>query len=206
MLTIYDNIVIATYFLLMISVGVAFKKFNKNTSDYFRGGGSMLWWLVGSTTFISFISAVTYTGAAGKAYETGTFVMVAYIGNATGFLVSYLYFSSRFRQTRVVTAIEVVRERFGKLNEQFFTWMVVPFGVIHGGVWLFSLGIIVSTVFGVDIYLTIISVQHWNCGAFYVISWGFLGSSCKRFYAGNDNGSDSNCTFSFIIKTCWGCW
>lgn len=158
MLTIYDTIVIITYFLLMIGVGMAFKKFNKNTSDYFRGGGSMLWWLVGATTFISFISAVTYTGAAGKAYETGTFVMVAYIGNAIGFLVSFLYFSARFRQTRVVTAIEVVRERFGKLNEQFFTWMVVPFGVIHGGVWLFSLGIIVSTVVGIDMYITIISV------------------------------------------------
>ncbi len=158
MLSIYDNIVIVTYFLFMIAVGVAFKKFNKNTSDYFRGGGSMLWWMVGATTFISFISAVTYTGAAGKAYETGTFVMVAYIGNALGFFVSYLYFSERFRQTRAVTAIEVVRERFGRLNEQFFTWMVVPFGVIHGGVWLFSLGIIVSTVLGVDMYVTIYSV------------------------------------------------
>jgi len=118
----------------------------------------MLWWLVGATTFMSFISAVTYTGAAGKAYETGTFVFVVYIGNGVGFFISYLYFSKRFRQTRVVTAIEVVRERFGKVNEQFFTWMVVPFGVIHGGVWLYSLGIIISTVFGVSMEITVLTV------------------------------------------------
>jgi len=158
MLTIYDNIVIVTYFLLMIGVGMAFKKFNKNTSDYFRGGGSMLWWLVGATTFISFVSAVTYTGAAGKAYESGTFVFVVYFANGIGFFISYLYFSERFRQSRAVTAIEVVRERFGKINEQFFTWMVVPFGVIHGGLWLYSLGIIISTVFGIDMYVTVVSV------------------------------------------------
>lgn len=158
MLTIYDNVVIITYFLIMIGVGIVFKRMNKNTSDYFRGGGSMLWWLVGATTFMSFISAVTYTGAAGKAYETGTFIFIVYMANGVGFFISFLYFSKRFRQTRVVTAIEVVRDRFGKANEQFFTWMVVPFGVIHGGVWLYSLGIIISTVFGVSMEMTVLSV------------------------------------------------
>ena len=158
MLSIYDHSVIVIYFVLMIVIGFVFKHFNKSTSDYFRSGGSMLWQLVGATTFMSFISAVTYTGGAGKAYETGTFVFVVYFANGVGFLISYLYFSYRFRQTRAVTAIEVVRDRFGRVNEQFFTWMVVPFGVIHGGVWLYSLGIIVSTVFGIDINVTILSV------------------------------------------------
>jgi len=158
MISNYDYLVVIAYFILMIAVGVVFKRMNKNTSDYFRGGGSMLWWLVGATTFMSFISAVTYTGAAGKAYETGTFVFVVYMANGVGFFISFLYFSKRFRQTRVVTAIEVVRERFGRVNEQFFTWMVVPFGVIHGGVWLYSLGIIISTVFGVSMEVTVLSV------------------------------------------------
>ena len=158
MLSIFDYIVVLAYFILMVALGIVFKRMNKSTSDYFRGGGSMLWWMVGATTFMSFISAVTYTGAAGKAYETGTFVFTVYMANGLGFFISFLYFSKRFRQTRLVTAIEVVRERFGKANEQFFTWLVVPFGIIHGGVWLYGLGIIVSTVFGVSMEMTVISV------------------------------------------------
>ena len=158
MLSIFDYIVVLAYFILMVALGIVFKRMNKSTSDYFRGGGSMLWWMVGATTFMSFISAVTYTGAAGKAYETGTFVFTVYMANGLGFFISFLYFSKRFRQTRLVTAIEVVRERFGKTNEQFFTWLVVPFGVIHGGVWLYGLGIIVSTVFGVSMEMTVIAV------------------------------------------------
>ena len=158
MLSTYDYLVVVAYFILMIAVGITFKRMNKSTSDYFRGGGSMLWWLVGATTFMSFISAVTYTGAAGKAYETGTFVFTVYIANGVGFFISFLYFSKRFRQTRAVTAIEIVRERFGKASEQFFTWLVVPFGVIHGGVWLYGLGIIVSTVFGVSMEITVLAV------------------------------------------------
>ena len=114
MLSIYDYVVIIAYFILMVVIGFVFKKFNKTTSDYFRSGGSMMWQLVGATTFMSFISAVTYTGAAGKAYDAGTFVFVVYFANGLGFLISSLYFSFRFRQTRVITAIEVVRDRFGK--------------------------------------------------------------------------------------------
>jgi len=158
MLSTYDYLVVVAYFILMVAIGISFKRMNKSTSDYFRGGGSMLWWLVGATTFMSFISAVTYTGAAGKAYETGTFVFTVYMANGVGFFISFLYFSKRFRQSRAVTAIEIVRERFGKASEQFFTWLVVPFGVIHGGVWLYGLGIIVSTVFGVSMEMTVLAV------------------------------------------------
>ena len=158
MLTNYDYIVIVAFFFLMLSVGFVFKKYNKTTSDYFRSGGSMVWQLVGATTFMSFISAVTYTGAAGKAYEAGTLIFVLYFANGLGFLINGFYFSYRFRQSRMVTAIEMVRDRFGKVNEQFFTWMVVPFGFIHGGVWLYSLCIIVSTLFGLDLNTTIIAV------------------------------------------------
>ena len=158
MITFYDNLVIVSYFILMILIGVYFKRLNKNTSDYFRGGGSMLWWLVGPATFMSFISAVTYTGAAGKAYLTGTLIMVVYFANGLNFFISYLYFSERFRQSRVVTAIELVRLRFGTVNEQFFTWLIVPFGVIHSGVSLYSLCIIVSAVFGMDINITLFTV------------------------------------------------
>ena len=36
----------------MASLGVVFRKFSKSSSDYFRGGGNVLWWLVGATAFM----------------------------------------------------------------------------------------------------------------------------------------------------------
>ena len=157
-LSIYDYGVIAFYFLISLSIGFVFQRFNKDTSDYFRGGGSIVWQVIGSTSFMSFISAFTYTGAAGKAYQTGTLVMVLYFANGVGFLINGLYFAKRYRQSRLVTAMEMVRDRFGKVNEQVFTWMVLPFGVIHGGVLLYSLAIIIATLFGIDMTTTILLV------------------------------------------------
>lgn len=158
MLTSYDYIVIASYFVFMTAIGWVFRRFVTNTSEYFRGGGRMVWWMAGSSAFMVAFSAWTFTGAASKAYEDGTIIMVIYLGNALGFVANYLYFAPRFRQMRVVTSMEGIRERFGRLNEQFFTWLQVPLGVLYAGIWLNGLAVFVAAVFGLDLTWTIIVV------------------------------------------------
>jgi SSS family solute:Na+ symporter len=158
MLTVYDYIVIASYFVFMTVIGWVFRRFVTNTSEYFRGGGRMVWWMAGSSAFMVAFSAWTFTGAASKAYEDGTIIMVIYLGNALGFLGNALYFAPRFRQMRVVTSMEGIRERFGRLNEQFFTWLQVPLGVLYAGIWLNGLAVFMAAVFGLDLTWTIIVV------------------------------------------------
>ncbi|CAN5483021.1 Na+:solute symporter [soil metagenome] len=149
MLTRYDYIVVVFYFVFMTLMSWVFKRFVRNTSDYFRGGGEMLWWMAGAGAFMVSFSAVTFTGMAGKAYSDGPVVMVIFLGNALGFLFNYLWFAPVSRQTRAVTAMQVVRVRFGKINEQFFTWLQIPVGTLYAGLWLMGLCVFVSAGFGI---------------------------------------------------------
>ncbi|MFA0602081.1 sodium:solute symporter family protein [Vibrio sp. 10N.222.49.E4] len=152
-----DIVVVGVYFVFMIAVGVIFKRLAGNsTSDYFRGGGKMLWWMVGSTAFMTQFSAWTFTGAAGKAFTDGFPIMVIFMANAFGFLLSWLFFSYRFRQMRVVTPVEGVRRRFGTTNEQVFTWATMPTSIVYTGIWLNGLALFVSAVFKIDIETTIV--------------------------------------------------
>ncbi|PMO30573.1 sodium:solute symporter family protein [Vibrio breoganii] len=153
-----DILVVGVYFIFMIAVGIIFKRFAGNsTSDYFRGGGKMLWWMVGSTAFMTQFSAWTFTGAAGKAFTDGFPIMVIFWANAFGFLLSWMFFSYRFRQMRTVTPIEGVRRRFGASNEQVFTWATMPTSIVYTGIWLNGLALFVSAVFKIDIETTIIA-------------------------------------------------
>src|SRR2546421_4080499 len=79
MLSIADYAVLAFYFVFMMSMGWVFKRFIKNTSDYFRSGGEMLWWIVGAGAFMTNFSAVSFTGMAGKAYPGGAGGMVGFL-------------------------------------------------------------------------------------------------------------------------------
>ena len=156
MLSNYDYLVIGFYFVFMAVIGWVCRKFIGNTSDYFRGGGKMLWWMAGCSAFVAQFSAWTFTGAAGKAYQDGPVILVIYLGNALGFFFNFLFFAPRFRQMRVVTSIQAVRARFGAGSEQFFTWVQLPVGVLYAGIWLSGLAVFISAAFNMDLYMTII--------------------------------------------------
>ena len=153
----YEYLVIAGYFLLIIGIGFTFKNMAaKSTSDYFRGSGRMLWWMVGSTAFMMQFSAWTFTGAAGKAFTDGFAVCLVFIANTFSYFCGWLYFAERFRQMRVDTPTEAIKGRFGPQNELFFSWALIIFTLINAGIWLNALGVFASAVFTADIGITII--------------------------------------------------
>lgn len=155
----YDYIVIAGYFALILGIGFTFKKMAaKSTSDYFRGGGRMLWWMVGSTAFMMQFSAWTFTGAAGKAFTDGFAVSLVFFANTFSYFCGWAYFAHRFRQMRVDTPTEGIRRRFGGRNEVFFSCALIIFSIINAGIWLNALGVFSSAVFEADISLTIVII------------------------------------------------
>ena len=156
MLSTYDYLVIGFYFAFMALVGWVCRKFITNTSDYFRGGGKMLWWMAGCSAFVAQFSAWTFTGASGKAYQDGPVIMVLYFANALGFFCSYLFFAPRFRQMRVITSLQGVKARFGPGSEQFFTWVQIPVGVLYAGIWLSGLSVFISAAFDMNLYRTVV--------------------------------------------------
>jgi Na+/proline symporter len=158
MLSTYDYLVIAFYFAFMAGIGYVCRRFISNTSDYFRGGGKMLWWMAGTTAFMCQFSAWTFTGAASKAYEDGPLIMVLFFANALGFFLNAVFFAPRFRQMRLVTSLQGVRARFGKGSEQFFTWVQLPLGILYAAIWLNGLSVFISAAFGVSLSTTIIVV------------------------------------------------
>lgn len=175
-----DVIVVVVYFFFLMLIGWLFRTFSKDTNDYFKGGGKMLWWMVGATAFMTQFSAWSFTGAAGKAFTDGLSVMVVFLGNAFGYFANYLFFAAKARQMRVVTPIEGVRLRFGKVNEQVFTWAAVPYSILQAGIWLNGLAIFVAAVFKISMPTTIVItglvvvLMSATGGAWAVIASDFL--------------------------------
>ncbi len=172
--------VILVYFAFLIAIGWIFRTFSSSTSDYFRGGGKMLWWMVGATAFMTQFSAWTFTGAAGKAFNDGFAVLAVFFGNAVGYLFNYLFFAAKSRQMRVITPIEGIRMRYGKVNEQAFTLASLPISIIQAGIWLNGLAVFAAAVFNVDMNTTIVVtgaivvLMSVTGGAWAVIASDFL--------------------------------
>lgn len=157
MLSSFDYAVIAVYFAFLVAIGAAFHRVNRSTNEFFRGGGKVLWWIVGATAFMTQFSAWTFTGAASKAYENGALVLVIYGANAVAFFCNFAGTAARLRRMRVITTFEGIRQRWSRGNEQFFTWLQLPIGILTAGISLNGLGVILAAVFGLDIRLTMLA-------------------------------------------------
>ncbi len=147
MLQLSDWLVIAFYLAFMLALGPVFKSFSKNASDFFRGGGNMTWWIATASIFMTGFSAWTYTGAAGKIYQTGFFFLTLTIANFFGAVFTVFFTAHKFRQMRVITGNEAVRNRYGKVNEQVMTWLPMPFNMLFGGISLYTIAQFMSCAF-----------------------------------------------------------
>lgn len=70
-LTSIDYGVIAFYMLAMVGLGFYFSGEQRTTQDFFLGGRSFSWFPLGMSLMATLISALSYTGLPGQAYEVG---------------------------------------------------------------------------------------------------------------------------------------
>ncbi len=158
MINKYDYINIAFYFLFIAGVGIYFMWRSKNTSDYFRAGGLLPWWVTGASTWMASFSAWTFTGAAAKMYQTGPYAIGLYYAVLIPWAVLLFFTCYRFRRMQVVTPLEAVRLRFGQTSQVFFTWSRLPFMLIFGGISLNAIAVFMAAVFQVEIFWVIIAM------------------------------------------------
>ncbi|MFW5754769.1 MAG: hypothetical protein ACOCV9_08190, partial [Marinilabiliaceae bacterium] len=69
-LSFLDVVVIALYFLTLSWMGWFFSKRQKNTNDYFKGGGRVPWWAAGLSIFGTALSAITFMAIPSKTFAT----------------------------------------------------------------------------------------------------------------------------------------
>ena len=148
--------VVVGFLIMLVSVGLAFRRFSTNTSDYFRAGGKATWWLLGGSLFMQNFSAWTFTGAAGAAFQAGWSLPVMFFGNVLAFAANAAFSAGWIRQLRCVTGADLIRLRFGSGMEQFTAYLGMLTGPIYGGVQLYGLAIFTSTLLGVNVDATIV--------------------------------------------------
>ena len=150
--------IIIIYMLFLAGMGLVQKRLNSDTSDYFRGGCRGTWWLVGTSAFMTGISAYTFTAAAGIAFDAGFSALIVYISNCLGYLFCAFFIAHRFRQLRAITAPDIIEMRFGAHTRKLYAWVTVLQYIVLAGLPLYALSLFVSAVFGFNIYHAIIII------------------------------------------------
>lgn len=151
-----DYFVIGLYFIFLLAIGIIFRSASKNSSDYFRGGGAMSWWMVGASSFMASFSAWTFVACGGRIYKYGTLITTGFILQGLFGLIMAFTIVKWYRRMRVITPVDSIYRRYGKEMEQFYAWFSLISSFLFSGVALYILAVFTAPVIGLPINAIII--------------------------------------------------
>ena len=128
-LTITDFLVIAVYFIGIIVYGISQSK-RASSEEYFLGGRSLTWPVVGISLFAANISSSTLIGLAGSAYVLDMTVY-NYEWYAVLVLVFFaIFFLPFYLKTGVYTMPEFMERRYDSRSRYYFSFITVVGNVL----------------------------------------------------------------------------
>src|SRR5436309_1303983 len=153
-LHLFDLLVIAAYFLVLLGIGTWAARREKNVSaDYFLASRDVGWLAVGASLFASNIGSEHLVGLAGTGAASGLAVghfewLACFILLLLGWLFVPFYLRSG-----VYTMPEFLERRFNSAARWYFTWVsVIGYVLTKISVTLFAGGVVMRAVTGMDLY------------------------------------------------------
>ena len=149
-----DWIVLIATLLAIITYGLYKSRTSHNLDGYFLSNRSLPWGLVLLSIMGTQASAITFLSAPGQAYTDGMRFVQYYFGIPLAMVVICIFFVPIFRKLKVYTAYEYLENRFDNKTRTLTSFLFLLQRGLSTGISVFAPSIILSSLFGWDIYWT----------------------------------------------------
>lgn len=145
-----DAIVLITYVLGVLAVGILFASRNNTTSDMFVAGSASPWWVAGLSGFMTMFSAGTFVVWGGIAYKYGLVAVMINVCYGVAAILAGRTVAGRWKDSGIQTPAEYVRLRFGTRALHFCTAAIMSFKMISTAVAVYSLCVLMVAMLPSD--------------------------------------------------------
>lgn len=178
-LTALDWAILASYFVVSLSVGLAFtRRASRSTDEYFLAGRRIPWWLAGisivATTFSS-DTPLLVTGITARGGIAGNWIWWAFVLSG---MLTVFFFARLWRRAGVTTDVELAAIRYSgrpahALRIFRALYIGLPINAIIGGAVTLGMVKILKGTLGVDEVTAVLVC--FGVTALYTTLGGFLG-------------------------------
>ncbi len=149
------------FVLLSTMVGIAAygtwrTRHTDNLNTYLKGNHSTKWGTIGLSVMATQASTITYLSLPGQAYENGIAFIQNYFGLPLALILVCAVFLPIYRKLGVYTAYEYLGHRFDRKTRLLGAGLFLLQRGLQSGITIYAPAIILSTVFGWRLDLTII--------------------------------------------------
>ncbi len=176
MISVLDWFVLLIYAGTVIAFGFLAGKKDSTTEDYFLGGRKMPWFSVMISIYATSLSALTFIGVPGAAFEGDFVYLQLAIGDLVGrVLVSTLLLTAYYK-SQVTTIYEFLGKRFGPRSRDAGTGFFMLTRLLASGVRLAGCAIALSVVFDIPlnsaiILIAVVAFIYTTLGGIKAVIW-----------------------------------
>lgn len=168
-LSIFDYLVVAAFFAVMIGVGIFYSRKSKSSGEFFGGDRTVPWYLAGVSYYMGSFSALSFVMYSALAYKYGWLpVTLSWLNVPVVLLVTW-FLALRWRRAVRVSPLEFLDSRFTGKMRQGLVWLGLPMRLLDGALKLFAIGTVVGVGMGFPIEAAIV------VSGLVIICYTFLG-------------------------------
>ena len=153
-MTSLDWIVLVSTLVLVILYGVYRSRTTKNLDGYFLSNRSMQWGLILLSIIGTQASAITFISAPGQAFTDGMRFVQYYFGLPLAMIVICIAFVPIYHKLKIYTAYQYLEDRFDGKTRTLTSFLFLLQRGLSTGISVFAPSIILSSLFGWNIYWT----------------------------------------------------
>lgn len=155
-MNVIDWFVLLGTILGIVVYGTWRTRHTDNLNTYLKGSSSTKWGTIGISVMATQASTITYLSLPGQAYENGIAFIQNYFGLPLALILVCAVFLPIYRKLGVYTAYEYLGKRFDRKTRLFGAGLFLLQRGIQSGITIYAPAIILSTVLGWRLDLTII--------------------------------------------------
>jgi SSS family solute:Na+ symporter len=153
-----DAWVVLLYAGAVIGLGVLASRRQGDTGEYFLGGRSLPWPLVGVSILATAFSAASLLGGPGEAFGHGLLWLQLQLGDLLAIVVVMVLFLPFYRRLPATTAYEYLEHRFGGTARTLAALLFQLQLVFRLGILLYGPALALSAVTGIGVEACIVAV------------------------------------------------
>ncbi len=141
-----DWLIVALFLIILVSIGWAFSRQNKDVQDYFAAGRSMPGWIVALAATGTSISAGTFVGSPELGFNTNLTYIMNLVGAIIGGTIVAALILPKLYNAKTITVYGYIGERFGETSKRANSVMFLIGQLFTSGSRLFIAAIAVSVI------------------------------------------------------------
>lgn len=173
---VIDYIILIAYLLFILYIGVAVAKKEMKGKEFFKGDGTVPWWVTSVSLFATLLSPISFLSLAGNSYFGTWQLWAAQMGLFIAVPVAIYFFLPVYRNLEIDTAYEYLERRFGKGMRVMGSALFIVYQVGRMSIIMYLPALALSAVTGIHtvliiLFMGVIATIYSSIGGLKSVLW-----------------------------------